>query len=117
MLVLWLRCGCSRVDQFLPLRLGPSRLAELRQPPLVRNTFQEGVIVKRACYDRIETLDIPGPEIDPIRRADRKTRHESRVAGHHEGRRSSQHVDTQAKRVAKVRWSEEEQYQIRSIGN
>ena len=78
MLVLWLRCGCSRVDQFLRLRLGPSRLAELRPLPLLRNAFQEGVIVKRACYDLIETLDILGPEIDPRCRADRKTRHDPR---------------------------------------
>src|SRR5258705_6400222 len=74
-------------------------------------------MVKRVSHDLIEALDIPGPEIDTIHRAHRKAGHESHVSGHDESWRSGEQVDAQAKRVAKVRWSKKQQYQIGSIGD
>src|ERR1700720_230442 len=107
-LLLRLCCGCPRIDQLLRLRLEPMRLAKLRLTSLPCDAFQVGVIVQRACYDLIEAFDIPGPEVDAVHRADPETRYDSRMTRHDERRRSRKEVDAQAKRVAKIRWPEEQ---------
>src|SRR5712664_722907 len=107
--------GGPRIDQFLRLRSEPARLAELRLTSLSGNAFQARVVVECAGDDFIEAFDVPGPEVDTIDRADRETCHKARVTRHDQCRWSGKKIDAQTERIAKIRWSEEQQDQIRPI--
>src|SRR5215831_2270637 len=106
--------GHSRIEQLRKVLRSSAHVAQLRVAPLLCDTLQMRVIVERARLDLVQAFDVARPQIHAVDSPYRETGHEPGVTGYEHARRSREEIDAEAESVAKVRWAEERQDEIRS---